>query len=157
MSENVELPKVPETHRDVYLAMVRATFRGALWGTLVAVAIGVLLAGVFVGWYGVFGALVGGALGVGSFMLTQVMMRQVAAVNMNMLLVAMLGGFLAKMLVLFGALTLLGRVEELHRMSLALTLLGTIIVSGTIEAMAFRKNQVPGIIPAPSSDDASPS
>lgn len=155
MSENLELPKQPETHQDVYLAMVRATFRGAAWGTLVAAGLGVLLASVFVGWAGFWGALVGGALGVGSFLLTQVMMRQVAAVNMNMLMVAMLGGFLAKMLVLFGALTLLGRVAELHRMSLALTLLATIIVSGTIEAMAFRKNQVPTIIPAPSSTPSS--
>jgi ATP synthase protein I len=155
MSENLELPKLPETHQDVYLAMVRATFRGAAWGTLAAAALGVLLASVFVGWAGFFGALVGGALGVGSFLLTQLMMRQVAAVNMNMLMVAMLGGFLAKMLVLFGALTLLGRVAELHRMSLALTLLATIIVSGTIEAMAFRKNQVPTIIPAPSSTPSS--
>jgi ATP synthase protein I len=153
MSENLELPKLPETHRDVYLAMVRATFRGAVWGTVVAALLGVLLAGAFVGWHGVFGALVGGALGVGSFLLTQLFMRQFAAVNMNMLMVAMLGGFLAKMLVLFAALKLLGQVAELHRMSLALTLLATIIVSGTIEALAFRKTQVPTIIPAPTSTD----
>jgi hypothetical protein len=61
MSENLELPKLPETHQDVYLAMVRATFRGAAWGTLAAAALGVLLASVFVGWAGFFGALVGGS------------------------------------------------------------------------------------------------
>ncbi|TCO57370.1 hypothetical protein [Actinocrispum wychmicini] len=152
MSENLEIEKQPDTHRAVIMKMVTAMFWGALWWTLGTIALGVLLAGVLVGWHGVFGALVGGAIGVLSSLATLLLMRQTAGMNPNMLIAAVLGAFVLKMVILLLAMTLLGDIEVLHRNSLAFTLLATIIVTATTEALAFQRTKVPTIIPKSAED-----
>lgn len=151
MSENgesFEIPKQPESHREIVHKLATAMFRGAIWWTVGTVAIAVVLAGVLVGGSGVLGALVGGAVGIVSSLATLLLMRQTAGISANMLLVAVLGGFAAKMIILLIALTALGGIEALHRNSLAFTLLATILVTATAEVFAFQRTKVPTIIPA---------
>ncbi|SMD20198.1 hypothetical protein [Kibdelosporangium aridum] len=147
-SESFEVPKQPESHREIVQTLAVAMFRGAIWWTVGTVAIAVVLAGVLVGWNGVFGALVGGAVGILSSLATLVLMRQTAGIKPHMLLLAVLGGFIVKMLILLVAMTLLGGIEALHRNSLAFTLLATIVVTATAEVFAFQRTKVPTIIPA---------
>ncbi|CAM3980385.1 hypothetical protein KIPE111705_34485 [Kibdelosporangium persicum] len=147
-SESFEIPKQPESHREIVQTLAMAMFRGAIWWTVGTVAIAVVLAGVLVGWNGVFGALVGGAVGLLSSVATLVLMRVTAGIKPHMLMAAVLGGFAAKMIILLVAMTLLGGVDALHRNSLAFTLLATIVVTATAEVFAFQRTKVPTIIPA---------
>lgn len=147
-SESFEIPKQPESAKEIVQKLATAMFRGAIWWTLGTVAVAAVLAGVLVGWNGVYGALAGGVVAFVSSVATLILMRQTAGISTNMLMVAVLGGFAVKMVILLIALTLLGEIEALHRNSLAFTLLATILVTATAEVFAFQRTKVPTIIPA---------
>ncbi|RSM82774.1 hypothetical protein DMH04_24465 [Kibdelosporangium aridum] len=147
-SESFEVPKQPESHREIVQTLAVAMFRGAIWWTVGTVAIAVVLAGVLVGANGVYGALAGGAVGFLSSVATLVLMRQTAGLKVQTLMIAVLGGFVVKMLILLAAMIVLGGIDVLHRNSLAITLLATILVTATAEVFAFQRTKVPTIIPA---------
>ncbi|ALG13313.1 hypothetical protein [Kibdelosporangium phytohabitans] len=152
-SETFEVPKQPESAKEIVHKLATAMFKGAIWWTLGTIAVAVVVAGVLVGANGVYGALAGGAVACLSSVATLVLMRQTAGISTNMLLIAVLGGFAVKMIILLVALTALGGIEALHRNSLAFTLLATILVTATAEVFAFQRTKVPTIIPASKDTD----
>jgi hypothetical protein len=53
-----------------------------------------------------------------------------------------------KVVLLFGALTLLKGVTALHPMSLGITMIVAILLAAAAEFAAFRKTKIPTIIPS---------
>jgi ATP synthase protein I len=147
MSEHLEIPKQPDSAEAVVLKLADAMFRGALWWAVGTVAVGVLVAGLWVGWTGVFGALVGGLVGCLSSFATLLLMRKTAKLSPHMLFAVVMAAFVGKMFLLLITMLLLGGVDFLHRESLAVTMLATVVVSAATEVMAFQRTKVPTIIP----------
>lgn len=68
--------------------------------------------------------------------------------NPMFVMVAALGGYIGKMVVLLVVMTLLGWVEGIHRESLAFTMLATIMVWAGAEVVAFKRTKIPTIVPS---------
>jgi hypothetical protein len=126
-------------------------FRGALWPTVLTVAVGTVVSGVLVGVTGVLGALVGGLVACASSLLTLWLMRKTSNLPPEMVMVAVLGGFALKLFLLLGVMMVLRGVPGLHPKALAFTLLATFLVAAGAEALAFRRSKLPTLI-IPSGD-----
>lgn len=134
-------------HAATVRTLADAMLRTAVWPGAVVVLLGVLVSGSLVGLPGVFGALVGGAVAVGSSLLTIFLMRWTGGMNPMFVMAVALGGYIGKMLVLLIVMTLLGSVSGIHAHALAFTMLATIMVWAGAEVAAFRRTKVPTIIP----------
>ena len=74
-------------------------------------------------------------------------MRTTGGMNPAFVMVAALGGYVGKMLVLLVVMTLLGGIAAIHRESLAFTMLATVIVWAGAEVVAFKKTRIPTVVP----------
>ncbi|MBK0867639.1 MAG: hypothetical protein IJH84_22840 [Saccharopolyspora sp.] len=134
-------------HAATVRKLADAMLRTAVWPGVVVVLLGILVSGLLAGLPGVFGALVGGVVAFGSSLLTIGLMRWTGGLHPMFVMVAALGGYMGKMLVLLVVMTLLGGVEGLHSYALAFTMLATIIVWAASEVVAFRKTKIPVVVP----------
>ncbi|WP_436491756.1 hypothetical protein [Actinokineospora sp. HUAS TT18] len=138
----------PDPHARALRTLASAMFRYALWPSLAAVVLGVVIFGILHGTKGALGALVGGSIACASSLLTLWLMRKTAGAGAHIAMAASLGGFVGKMLVLLLVMTALRDVEALHRLSLAITMIVVVVVAAGAEALAFRRTKLPTIIPA---------
>ena len=135
-------------HAQSVLKLADAMFRGALWPGIATVVVGAVVATVWVGLPGLFGAVVGGAVAFGSSLVTLWMMRKTAAMEPMAVMAVALGGYILKVLVLLGVMMLLRNVPGLHTKALAFTMLAVIVVWAAAEFLAFRRTKIPTIVPA---------
>jgi len=135
-------------HAQSVLKLADAMFRGALWPGIATVVIGAVVATVWVGLPGLFGAVVGGVVAFASSLVTLWMMRKTAAMEPMAVMAVALGGYILKVLVLLGVMMLLRNVPGLHVKALAFTMLAVIVVWAAAEFLAFRRTKIPTIIPA---------
>lgn len=150
MSEATDSPTTVESanpHAAVVRKLADAMLRTAVWPGVATVVLGALLAAMWVGVPGFFGALVGGIAMSASSLLTIVLMRWTGGMDPMFVMAASLGGYFVKTGVLMMVMTMLGGVEALHTESLAFTMLATIMVWAGAEVAAFRRTKLPTIVP----------
>ena len=154
MSEATEQPRggaaaeePVNPHAETVRRLARAMFRTAVWPATATVVLGVVVATLVVGVTGLVGALVGGAVAFASSLVTLWLMRTTGGMNPAFVMVAALGGYVGKMLVLLVVMTLLGGIAAIHRESLAFTMLATVIVWAGAEVVAFKKTRIPTVVP----------
>ncbi|MFF5987911.1 hypothetical protein [Prauserella flavalba] len=145
MSEQAETRN--NKHAEQVTKLADAMLRTALWPAVGIVVIGAVVGLVWVGTAGLFGAFVGGAVAFASSLATLFMMRKSAAMDPMAVMAVALGGYVFKMLVIFGVMTLLRGVDALHTLSLAITMMAVILVWAGAEMVAFKRTKVPTIIP----------
>ncbi|MEC3981193.1 hypothetical protein [Amycolatopsis sp. H20-H5] len=95
---------------------------------------------------GLVGALVGGVLGLLSSLATIGMMKFSAGLDPMFVMAIALGGYFFKILVLFGALTLLKGATWVTTLSLGLSLLAVILAAAAMDVRAFKLTKIPTII-----------
>lgn len=140
-----ETPRNPHAQQVIRLA--ENMLRIAVWPAAAAVVLGAIVATVWVGITGLWGALVGGVLGFASSLVTLWLMRKTSAMQPMAVMAVSLGGYILKLLVLFGAMTLLGGISALHPHALAFTFLAVVVVWAGSEVLAFQRTKIPTIIP----------
>lgn len=135
-----------DPHAEPMLRLASAMLRTALLPAGITVLVAVVLATVLTGWSGLFSALIGGAIGFASSLLTIWLMRFSSGMNPAFVMGIALGGYICKMAVLLVVMMLLGGLDSIHRESLAFTMLATIVVWAAAEVVAFRKTRIPTIV-----------
>lgn len=142
----VTTEKIPETHGDSVRKLADAMLRTAILPALGVVAIGAVIGVLTVDMPGLWGALIGGGIAVGSSLITLFLMKQSADLPPQVVMAVALGGYTVKIVaLLIVAITLKG-VAWLHPMTLALTLIAVVIVWTGAEIVAFRKTKIPTLI-----------
>lgn len=139
--------EAPNPHAQQVLKLADAMRRQAVWPAIAAVVAGAIVATVWVGLSGLFGALVGGAVAFGSSLVTLWMMRKTAGMEPMAVMAVALGGYIFKMLVLLGVMVLLSGVAALHTYALAFTFLAVVLIWAAAEVVAFRRTKIPTIVP----------
>ncbi|MGM1061784.1 hypothetical protein [Saccharothrix sp. Mg75] len=137
------------THEVVVRRLAGEMFRGAVWAALGTVAVCAVVATVVAGVPGLVAALIGGAVALLSSVATLVVMRKTASLPVQFIMVAALGGFLGKLIVLIVVMVLLRQFPVLHTNSLALTMAATIVVATFMEARASKRSRSQMVIPTP--------
>lgn len=137
---------LPRTHAETVTRLADAMLRYALWPTVVTAVAGIIVFSVLYGASGGVAALVGAVVAFGSSLGTWVLMRKTAAMNPMMVMVAALGGFAGKMIVLLLVLMVVREITFLHVRSLAYTMLAVVIVWAAMDAVAFRRTKLPTLI-----------
>ncbi|MEV0704958.1 hypothetical protein AB0I53_44555 [Saccharopolyspora sp. NPDC050389] len=146
-AEPAETGEPVNPHAETVRRLASAMLRTAVWPGVATVAIGAVVATVLVGVSGLVGALVGGVVAFASSLLTIWLMRFTGGMNPHFVMVAALGGYVGKMIVLLVVMTLLGGVDAIHRESLAFTMLATVMVWAGAEVVAFKRTKIPTIVP----------
>jgi hypothetical protein len=135
-------------HAKTVLTAAAAMQRATLLVTPPAIVVSVVVFLVIKGMPGLVGGLIGGALGLLSSLATLAMMRFSAGQDPMFSMVIALGGYIFKILVLFGALTLLKGIAIVNPLALGVTLLVAVIISAAAEVRAQKRAKIPTIIPA---------
>jgi hypothetical protein len=135
-------------HAEVVLQAARAMTKASLLVTPPAVVVCIVLFSILNGMPGFLGSVVGGVLALLASLSTLGLMRFSAGQDPMFVMVIALGGYVVKVVVLFGALTLLKGVTALHPMSLGITMIVAILLAAAAEFAAFRKTKIPTIIPS---------
>ncbi|QUH04698.1 hypothetical protein HUO13_31495 [Saccharopolyspora erythraea] len=137
-----------DPHGDSVRRLAAAMLRTALVPGAVTAVLGAIVATVLFGVSGLVSALIGGVVAFGSSVLTIWLMRTTGGMNPMFVMVAALGGYIGKMIVLLVVMTLLGWVDGIHREALAFTMLATIMVWAGAEVVAFKRTKIPTIVPS---------
>lgn len=140
---------MPDTHAGIVRTYADAMLRGALWYGIGVAALGVVLSTVLAGVPGLVGSLLGALLGLGSSVLTLVVMRRSAGVEPMTLMAVAMSTFIGKIILLFGLAQLLHGIPLVQPKAFALTMAAVVVVWTVAETFAFRRAKVPTIIPAP--------
>jgi F0F1-type ATP synthase assembly protein I len=135
-------------HAKVVLQAARAMTKASLLVTPPAVIVCIALFSILKGMPGFLGSLVGGVLAMLASLSTLGLMRFSAGQDPMFVMVIALGGYVVKVVLLFGALTLLKGVTALHPLSLGITMIVAILLAAAAEFAAFRKTKIPTIIPS---------
>jgi F0F1-type ATP synthase assembly protein I len=136
----------PNPHAEQIIKLSKAMLRATLlWGGVTAVIAAVVF-GVLFGAHGIFGSLVGSAVAFASAFATILMMRKTANLPPSFVMVAALGGYTGKLIVVFLVLTVLRGVDVLHPKALAFTMLAAIMVAAIAEFRAFKNAKIPTLI-----------
>ncbi|MDQ7804924.1 hypothetical protein Q5425_14360 [Amycolatopsis sp. A133] len=135
-------------HAEVVLQAARAMTKASLLVTPPAVVLCIALFTILNGLPGFLGSLVGGVLALLASLSTLGLMKFSAGQDPMFVMVIALGGYVVKVVLLFGALTLLKGVTALHPMSLGITMIVAIMLAAAAEFAAFRKTKIPTIIPS---------
>lgn len=132
-------------HAAAVRKLADAMLRTAVWPAVVTVLVSAVVGAFWVGAQGVVGALIGGAVASASSLLTLWLMRATADSHPMFVMVAALGGYIGKMVVLFVVVTLLRVFTAVHVPAVAITILATVLVWAFAEVYAFRKTKIPTI------------
>ena len=148
------VPELPVGQEQTLRALAASMQRNALLaGAALAVAAtagGAVAAGV----PGALSAALGAGLGVGSSLFTLWLMRRSAHREPRVVMMASLGGYVQKMILLLVALFVAGSIPGVHRMSLAVGLLVTLIGVAAAEGWAGYRLRTAAV--DPSEGDRSP-
>ncbi|MFF0145132.1 hypothetical protein ATK36_4885 [Amycolatopsis sulphurea] len=135
-------------HAAVVNKAARAMTRASLLVTPPAVLACIAVFSIVFGLHGFLGSLVGGVLAMLASLSTLGLMKLGAGQDPAFVMMTALGGYIIKLIVLFGALTVLKGVGVLHPLSLGITMIVAILVAAAVEFAAFRRTKIPAIIPA---------
>ncbi|MEU4803717.1 hypothetical protein [Actinosynnema sp. NPDC023587] len=136
------------THEKVVQRLAGEMFRGLIWAALATVAVGAVVWTVLAGVPGLVAALIGGALAIACSLLTLWLMHRTAALPVQFIMMAALGGFLGKLILLVIAMIVLRKFPVLHTNALALTMAATIVVATFMEARASKRSRSQVVIPS---------
>lgn len=142
------VPAPDSSHAGSVRTLAAAMLRTGVTLGLAAAAVSMGVAGVLAGWPGLLGAGLGAAVGFVSSLLTIVLMRLTAALPVESLFGAVLGGYLIKVFLLLVVAVPLRGVEQLHPMAFGLTVLAVVVAWAAAEVIAFKRTRIPTIIPA---------
>ncbi len=134
-----------ESVRRLAAAMLRT---GCAFGVVAAVA-AMVVAVVVAGWEGWWGASVGVGLGFGSCLATIGLMRLTAALPVQSLFGAVLGGYAVKVGLLMVVAVPLRGIGQLHPLSLGLSIVAVVLAWAVAEVVAFFRTPIPTVIPDP--------
>ncbi|MFD6072942.1 hypothetical protein [Amycolatopsis lurida] len=149
MSETEKTVEAEENpHAKVVLQAANAMTKASLKLVPPAVLVCIVVFTILNGLPGLFGSVLGGVLAIVSALATLGLMRFSAGMDPMFVMVIALGGYVLKLVLLFGALTLLRGVSSIHPMALGVTMIVAILVAAAVEFAAFRKTKIPTIIPA---------
>ncbi|MBW4716459.1 ATP synthase subunit I [Saccharothrix obliqua] len=137
------------THEKVVQRLAGEMFRSLIWVALGTVAVAAVIWTVVAGTDGLIGALIGGALAISCSLITVWLMHRTASLPVQVIMVAALAGFLAKLILLVVVMVLLRKFPVLHVNALALTMAATIVVATFMEVRASKRSRSQVIIPAP--------
>ncbi|PRW64631.1 hypothetical protein [Actinopolyspora mortivallis] len=132
-------------HGRAVRRLADAMLRTAAWPAVVTVLVSVVVAAFWVGAQGALGALIGGVIASASSLLTLWLMRMTSDSHPMFVMVAALGGYIGKMLVLFAVVTLLRVFTAVHVPAVAIAILATVLVWTFAEVRAFRRTRIPTI------------
>ncbi|MEU4762503.1 hypothetical protein AB0H12_04565 [Actinosynnema sp. NPDC023794] len=149
MSQDSSEGKTEWTHEAVVQRLAGEMYRSALWAALGTVVAAAILWTVLAGVPGLVAALIGGALACLSSAGTLLLMHRTAAMPLQVIMVAALGGFMGKLILLFAVVALLRQFPVLHANALALTMVATIVVATVMEVRASKRSRSQIIIPTP--------
>ncbi|MEU5693615.1 hypothetical protein [Actinosynnema sp. NPDC020468] len=135
------------THETVVRRLAGEMFRAAMWASVATVAVCAVVWTVVAGVNGLVGALIGGALACLCSVGTLFLMRQTAALPLQVIMVAAFSGFLGKLVLLVAAMFLLRRFPLLHVNAFALTMAATIVVATFLEVRASKRSRSQIVIP----------
>ncbi len=127
---------LPVGQEQSLLALAGVMRRNALVVTAAVGVPAVVFAGVLAGPPGAVSALVGVLLGLMSALFTLWLMRRTAGREPRLVMIASMGGLLQKSIFLLIALFAAGAVPGVHRMSLSVALLVTLIGTAAAEGWA---------------------
>ncbi|ASU77795.1 hypothetical protein CDG81_05160 [Actinopolyspora erythraea] len=146
--DSTDRPGVEETnpHARTVRRLAAAMLRAAVLPGALAVLLCTVVAAFLVGTPGLLGGLIGGAVAFGSSLLTLWLMRSTADFHPMFVMVAALGGYIGKMVVLFVVVTLLRGLDFVDVRSVALTILATVLVWTAAEVHGFRRTRTPTIV-----------
>ncbi|SDK64709.1 hypothetical protein SAMN04487820_110167 [Actinopolyspora mzabensis] len=145
--DDTDRPTAEETnpHARTVRRLAAAMLRAAVLPGALAVLLCTVVAAFLAGMPGLLGGLIGGAVAFGSSLLTLWLMRSTADFHPMFVMVAALGGYIGKMIVLFVVVTLLRGLDFVHVESVALTILVTVLVWAAAEVRGFRRTRTPTI------------
>jgi hypothetical protein len=92
--------------------------------------------------------LIGGAIAIVSSLATLLLMSKTASLDPMFVMVAALGGFMGKLLVLLLAVILLRNQSWLEPKALGITLVATVLVTSYLEARASKRSRSQMVVPA---------
>lgn len=136
------------THELVIQRLAGEMFRAAVWAALGTFALGVVVSTVIWGTEGLYGSLIGGVIAIASSLATLLLMRKTAALDPMFVMVAALGGFMGKLIVLLAAVILLRGQDWLEPKALGITLVATVLVTSWLEARASKRSRSQMVVPA---------
>jgi ATP synthase protein I len=136
------------THELTVQRLAGEMFREAAWAALGTFVLGVVVSTVIWGTAGLNGSLIGGAIAIGSSLATLLLMRKTAALDPMFVMVAALGGFMGKLIVLLLAVILLRNQSWLEPKALGITLVATVLVTSFLEARASKRSRSQMVVPA---------
>ncbi|GAA3879995.1 hypothetical protein GCM10022243_50810 [Saccharothrix violaceirubra] len=137
------------SHETVVKRLASEMFRGALVATLVTVGVCLVVWTVVEGLPGLLAALVGGLVACLSSIATLVLMRKTAALPVQFIMVAALGGFMGKLIMLVLVMFLLRKFPVLHVNALGITMAATILVATFMEVRASKRSRSQMVVPTP--------
>ncbi|MQY23442.1 hypothetical protein NRB20_65720 [Nocardia sp. RB20] len=128
-------------------APLRAALRYGIAGLIALVVVSCVLATVFAGLHGLWGALIGSAIG-GFFILTTAALVLFSAkLESGIQGMVMLGSWVGKLLVVLVVVAILKHFEFYSRMSLFLTVIGALLIVLGAETYGVLSQRVPVITP----------
>lgn len=136
------------THELVVQRLAGEMFRAAAWAALGTFVLGVAVSTAIWGTAGLFGSLIGGAIAIVSSLATLLLMSKTASLDPMFVMVAALGGFMGKLLVLLLAVILLRNQPWLEPKALGITLVATVLVTSYLEARASKRSRSQMVVPA---------
>ncbi len=137
------------THELVVRRLAGEMFRSAMWVALATVVVCVVVWTVVGGVPGLVASLLGGVIACVSSAGTLLLMSKTAALPVQFIMVAALGGFMAKIILLFIAVLVLRKFPELHPNALALTMAATVVVTTFMEVRASKRSRSQIVVPTP--------
>lgn len=140
-------------HQDQFAPLVAAIRFGAA-GLAVVTVLSLVVWGLIAGAPGVWGALVGAAVG-GAFILATVVImyatRNVAPTTTGAIL---LGSWLLKIIIAIAVMVVVRRMDFYDTPALVVTIIAVLVVMLAAEATAIARTNAPYVTPAPSDPEA---
>lgn len=134
-------------------APLRAALRYGLFGLAVLTVLALLIAGAVSGLAGVWGALLGAAIGGGFILTTVVAVLWGAKLPPTMAGAVMLGSWVGKLLILLVVVLVLNQFEFFDRVALFLTVVGALIIVLGAETYGVVRQKVPYVTVQESESD----
>lgn len=135
----------PSAHPRTVGDLMSQILRRLIVATGIIVVVAVIAGLVFAGTAGLWGALLGGIVGVVFCLTTVISMKLSEGRSPQYLAVAVLGGWLAKMALIIAMLAVLQDLTFYNRYVLVATLVAIVLASLTIEMLAVRAARIPTI------------
>lgn len=134
-------------------APLRAALRYGLFGLAVLTVLALLIAGIVSGMAGLWGALLGAAIGGGFILTTVVAVLWGAKLPPTMAGAVMLGSWVGKLLILLVVVLVLNQFEFFDRVALFLTVVGALIIVLGAETYGVVRQKVPYVTVQESESD----